>query len=165
MEFKFKIAGIVVVVFLVLLFLGILGETTQGPNALQLPICVTAYNFTCVNLVFQNATANLTMNVGHKSQYWSSWALAYVPQGASKINGVPDVPFILQKDGFNIGENRQIQLSSSMSAPVKIGTFIAGEIWVCYSINETISSTGKGYCQGSNTIKYEKIATIAVRAS
>ncbi len=159
-----KIAVTVIVILCISMFL-LFSLNTEFTTGVPLPQCVTLNKFSCENLIFHNATANLTLTIEQNSSDWSDWALAFAQPGSVMINNKPNVFFILEKGGFVKGETKQISLNSSMTAPVRIGTAITGNLWVCYVLNGTITSAGKGYCQANSAVHYVQIATLTAKAT
>ena len=170
MGIKALVAGAAVALAVVYVVIRVFGNGPfLGEPSPFAPSCVPAYGFSCGNVTFDKSTANLTLSLRNNATGWTSWAVAYVPQGAGyNAYGLPNVTFGMQGGGFAKGETKRLVLGSSMAAPVAPGTVSVGSVWVCYVTGGDIASTGRGLCRSNNpidTVRYASVATVVAEAT
>jgi hypothetical protein len=138
--------------------------------------CIASSGFYCSGLSYSHATGNLTMTLGQATgQSWQAWGVAYVPQGTSLSEGIPDVTFIPVNDADGAlpsGATRVVSLPAS-APDTPVGRAISGAIWACYVVQSPDNSgammrgngPGGGCTSSEGTPEYVMIATLTSKAS
>jgi len=129
--------------------------------------CIASSGYYCSNLNYSSSTNKINFIFGQNTGYpFKSWAIAYAPNNATQsATGLPDVEFIKVSNApLNLGQIIQVSLPASSASHVNIGTQAQGSIWICYSLNSTITP-GIGSCTASSGAPdYAKVATLLVNA-
>jgi len=121
----------------------------------------------CSNLTYSSSTNKINLTFGQNTGYsFKSWAIAYAPYNATQsATGLPDVEFIKVSNApLNLGQIIRVSIPVSSASHVNTGTQAQGSIWICYSLNSTITP-GIGSCTASSGAPdYAKVATLSVSA-
>ena len=158
---------IIIVIITVFFAFGLFLPSTSSSGLIS-SSCIASTGYYCSNLIYNASTNTIHFGLGQASaNNFESWAIAYAPSNASisTATGIPEVEFIkVSNNPFNAGEIINASLPASSLHSVKAGTFAAGNIWICYSLNSTITP-GIGSCTASSgNIEYAQVAALTATA-
>jgi hypothetical protein len=165
-----KLRAFVVVIIPLIIILAVLFayEFSVLPSASSISsFCIPNSGYYCSNLTYSNSTNKINFIFDQSTGYqFKSWAIAYAPYNATLSNtGLPDVEFIKVSNApLNSGQIIQVSIPASSASHVNTGVQAQGNIWICYSLNSTITP-GIGNCTASSGAPhYVKVATLLVSA-
>lgn len=141
----------------------VVNMTSQG--------CSASKYFTCNNTVYSKGSQTLSFTMSENTgTSWSSFAVAFAPQGTVLSGGVPQgITFYTTNltAGNNVGASLQpgVPLNVKLTG-VSTGSRAVGTIWVCYA-NSGILYAGAAGCTtvGGVAAQYQTIGTINVTSS
>lgn len=125
--------------------------------------CTASKYYTCTGLAYSNSV--ITATIGEDTgQNWSSYGIAYAPQGTPISEGVPTgIPFYTANatSTSNVGTSLLSGSTAAFTIPVSNGgSSVLGTLWVCY-VNSGILYVGNG-CTSSGGVPatYVEIGTV-----